>query len=170
MGNNIPQKTTGWIYYPCSHIRLHMLVKDAHVIDTDQSERIHSNTLVLSPFVCCQVYGICHGNGCPVFCFFVILFLAVSCELFTHIFHGCFIETGAIILLAQCQWRNSQSMGETSWTQTHNTQENASRLHNSWNVLYLTTFQSYNRPVYGRNPAWYIVIDVVKIFFFAWLS
>ena len=62
------------------------------------------------------VYPKKYAHGFVVLCFVVVMqsFIMNSHEVFIHIHQGCFVGTGAIVRLPQCQWSKPDGYGKTS--------------------------------------------------------
>ena len=62
------------------------------------------------------VYPKKYAHGFVVRCFVVVMqsFIMNSYEVFIHIHQGCFVGTGAIVRLPQCQWSKPDGYGKTS--------------------------------------------------------
>ena len=62
------------------------------------------------------VYPKKYAHGFVVFCFVVVMqsFIMNSHEVFIHIHQGCFVGTGAIVRLPQCQWSKLDGYGKNS--------------------------------------------------------
>ena len=61
------------------------------------------------------VYPKKYAHGFGVLCFVVVMqsFIMNSHEVFIHIHQGCFVGTGAIVRLPQCQWSKPDGYGTT---------------------------------------------------------
>ena len=57
-----------------------------------------------------------YAHGFVVLCFVVVMqsFIMNSHEVFIHIHQGCFVGTGAIVRLPQCQWSKPDGYGKIS--------------------------------------------------------
>ena len=57
-----------------------------------------------------------YAHGIVVLCFVVVIesFIMNSHEVFIHIHQGCFVGTGAIVRLPQCQWSKPDGNGKIS--------------------------------------------------------
>ena len=57
-----------------------------------------------------------YAHGFVVLCFVVVMqsFIMNSHEVFIHIYQGCFVGTGAIVRLPQCQWSKPDGYGKIS--------------------------------------------------------
>ena len=64
----------------------------------------------------CTVYPKKYAHGFVVLCFVVVMqsFITNSHEVFIHIHQGCFVGTGAIVRLPQCQWSKPDGYGKIS--------------------------------------------------------
>ena len=62
------------------------------------------------------VYPKKYAHGFGVLCFVVVMqsFIMNSHEVFIHIHQGCFVGTGAIFRLPQCQWSKPDGYGKSS--------------------------------------------------------
>ena len=62
------------------------------------------------------VYPKKYAHGFVVLCFVVVMqsFIMNSHEVFIHIHQGCFVGTGAIVRLPQCQWSKPDGYGKIS--------------------------------------------------------
>ena len=62
------------------------------------------------------VYPKKYAHGFVVLCFVVVMqsFTMNSHEVFIHIHQGCFVGTGAIVRLPQCQWSKPDGYGKIS--------------------------------------------------------
>ena len=62
------------------------------------------------------VYPKKYAHGFVVLCFVVAMqsFIINSHEVFIHIHQGCFVGTGAIVRLPQCQWSKPDGYGKIS--------------------------------------------------------
>ena len=72
----------------------------------------------LSPKGChyATVYPKKYSHGFVVLCFVVVMqsFIMNSHEVFIHIHQGCFVGTGTIVRLPQCQWSKPDGYGKIS--------------------------------------------------------
>ena len=68
----------------------------------------------------CTVYPKKYAHGFVVLCFVVVMqsFIMNSHEVFIHIHQGCFVGTGAIVRLPQCQWSKPDGYGKVSQCMT----------------------------------------------------
>ena len=64
----------------------------------------------------CTVYPKKYAHGFVVLCFVVVMhsFIMNSHEVFILIHQGCFVGTGAIVRLPQCQWSKPDGYGKIS--------------------------------------------------------
>ena len=62
------------------------------------------------------VYPKKYARGFVVLCFVVVMqsFIMNSHEVFIHIHQGCFVGTGAIVRVPQCQWSKPDGCGKIS--------------------------------------------------------
>ena len=86
-------------------------------------------------------YTVCpkkYAHGFVVLCFVVVMqsFIMNSYEVLIHIHQGCFVGTGAIVRLPQCQWSKPDGYGKISQCLTTT---NQNRVHISWDILYKIT-------------------------------
>ena len=65
---------------------------------------------------CYTVYPKKYAHGFVVLCFVVVMqsFIMNSHEVFIQIHQGCFVGTGAIVRLPQCQWSKPDGYGKIS--------------------------------------------------------
>ena len=72
--------------------------------------------IVLKPLENPTVYPKKCAHGFVVLCFVVVMqsFIMNSHEVFIHIHQGCFVGTGAIVRLPQCQWSKPDGYGKIS--------------------------------------------------------
>ena len=68
------------------------------------------------PWKMCTVCPKKYAHGFGVLCFVVVMlsFIMNSHEGFIHIHQGCFVGTGAIVRLPQCQWSKPDGYGKIS--------------------------------------------------------
>ena len=104
------------------------------------------------------VYPKKYAHGFVVLCFVVVMqsFIMNSHEVFIHSHQGCFVGTGAIVRLPQCQWSKPDGYGKISQCIT-TTKHNKAKT-----VCIFLGIYCMNRVLFKEAP----IILPVKLFFY----
>ena len=113
------------------------------------------------------VYPKKYAHGFDVLCFVVVMqsFIMNSHEVFIHIHHGYFADTGAIVRLPQCQWSKPDGYGKISQRIT-TTKHSKAKTVCIFLGIYCTmpygckTSQSYSNNPYGYDIAWAVYTSI----------
>ena len=119
----------------------------------------------------CTVYPKKYAHGFVVLCFVVVMqsFIMNSHEVFIHIHHGCFVGTGAIVKLPQCQWSKPDGYGKISQCVTATKHSKAKTVCIFLGIYFICRSSSVNSALHGHNlPSdLYLKYRLLK---FAWNS